>query len=223
MGPPAALLTRGTMRFRFVALLFSEITNRSPSEIKDVRVRPSAAALRFACLRRSAGSRTVVRSTICLDICMSRPYVNHASPFVNASSAGYGRGLSAARIAAPRGCSIASSAASAASPRSAPERAGRPSMTTLSSSAIDEMESMTSSLAAARSNCLSFKRCGRICTNNPLFHDRVRKREQRGRNGQAERSRGLEIREQKSHGNSATCSRPIVSGKPSIRFMFCTA
>jgi hypothetical protein len=31
-------------------------------------VRPSAAALRFACLRRSSGSRTVVLSNICLDI-----------------------------------------------------------------------------------------------------------------------------------------------------------
>ena len=26
-----------------------------------------------------------------------------------------------------------------------------------------------------------------------------------------------------NHGNSATCSSPEVSGKPSMRFMFCTA
>jgi hypothetical protein len=68
IGPPAALLTRGTTRFGFVTLRFSAITNRSPSAINDVRVRPSAAALRFARSRSSSGSRTVVLSVICLDI-----------------------------------------------------------------------------------------------------------------------------------------------------------
>jgi len=68
IGPPVALLTRDMRRFGFVTFRFSAMTNRRPSAINDVRVRPSAAALRFARLRRSSGSRTVVRSIICLDI-----------------------------------------------------------------------------------------------------------------------------------------------------------
>ncbi len=69
--PPAALLTRGTIRFGLTARLLSAMTTRSPSAISDVRVRPSAAALRFARLSRSSGRRTVVRRVICLDISLA--------------------------------------------------------------------------------------------------------------------------------------------------------
>ena len=49
-------------------LAVSATTSRSPSSIRDVRVRPSAAALRLATLEQSSGRRTVVRSLICQDI-----------------------------------------------------------------------------------------------------------------------------------------------------------
>jgi len=68
IGPPVALLTRGRTRLALVCFCFSVKIDRSPSSIRDVRVRPSAAALRLARLRRSSGSRTVVRSVICHDI-----------------------------------------------------------------------------------------------------------------------------------------------------------
>ena len=68
IGPPVALLMRGNTRFFFVAFPVSDIINRRPSSIRDVRVRPSAAALRLARLSRSCGNRTVVRSIICQDI-----------------------------------------------------------------------------------------------------------------------------------------------------------
>src|SRR5215216_918390 len=68
IGPPLALLTRGRVRFVFAIFRLPATTIRSPSSIRDVNVRPSAAALRLARLSRSSGRRMVVRSAICHDI-----------------------------------------------------------------------------------------------------------------------------------------------------------
>ena len=83
IGPPVALLTRGRTRLSRARFLFSVTTNRRPSSIKEVSVRPSAAALRLAQLRRSSGSRTVVRSVICHEIFLKviiRQYAGCAGP-----------------------------------------------------------------------------------------------------------------------------------------------
>src|SRR5262249_43571095 len=48
---------------------------RSPSSIRDVRVRPSAVALRLARLSRSSGRRTVVVGTMCQEISYIWQYV----------------------------------------------------------------------------------------------------------------------------------------------------
>src|SRR5712691_213400 len=82
ISPPAALLTRGRTRFFLAAFLGSVTTIRNPSSIRDVSVRPSAAALRLARLSRSSGRRTVVRSLICQDIWVYHQYVN--TPAVSA-------------------------------------------------------------------------------------------------------------------------------------------
>src|SRR5579862_9588675 len=66
--PPAARLTRGMTRSAVFARRFSVRTSWSPSSISEVKVRPSAAALRRARSSRSSGKRTVVRSIICQDI-----------------------------------------------------------------------------------------------------------------------------------------------------------
>src|SRR5712691_9739 len=68
IGPPVALLTGSGPPFFFKPFLGSATTIRSPSSIRDVRVRPSAAALRLARVSRSWGRRTVVRSLICQNI-----------------------------------------------------------------------------------------------------------------------------------------------------------
>src|SRR5262249_39836698 len=49
--------------------------SRSPSSMREVSVRPSAAALRLARSSRPLGSRTVVRWFICQDISGGRLYV----------------------------------------------------------------------------------------------------------------------------------------------------
>src|SRR5262249_1431863 len=59
-----------------VGLLPPATINRRPSSMREVSVRPSAAALRLARSSRSSGSRTVVRPTICHDISLRWPYVN---------------------------------------------------------------------------------------------------------------------------------------------------
>jgi len=74
IGPPVALLTRGRTRLSRARFLFSVTTNRRPSSIKEVRVRPSVAALRLAQLRRSCGSLTVVRPLICHEIFLKGDY-----------------------------------------------------------------------------------------------------------------------------------------------------
>src|SRR5215468_1988182 len=66
----------GRTRLPFVGLLPPATINRSPSSMREVSVRPSAAALRLARSSRSSGSRTVVRPAICHDISLKWPYVN---------------------------------------------------------------------------------------------------------------------------------------------------
>jgi hypothetical protein len=68
IGPPVALLIGGRTRLPFAAFLSPATINRSPSSMRDVSVRPSAAALRLARSSRPSGSRTVVRVVICHDI-----------------------------------------------------------------------------------------------------------------------------------------------------------
>src|SRR5262249_43227801 len=76
IGPPVALLMRGRVRFAFAACRSSATIIRRPSSISEVRVRPSAAALRLARLSNSSGRRIVVRSVICQDILSCCIYVN---------------------------------------------------------------------------------------------------------------------------------------------------
>ena len=55
----------GSTRLLFAAFLSPATINRSPSSMREVSVRPSAAALRLARSSRPSGSRTVVRDVIC--------------------------------------------------------------------------------------------------------------------------------------------------------------
>src|SRR5665213_1545815 len=75
--PPVAVLTRGRMRLALAFFGFSSTTSRRPSSIREVSVRRSATALRFARTSSSRGNLTVVRSIICIDISSICLYVKY--------------------------------------------------------------------------------------------------------------------------------------------------